>query len=422
MANRQIGTASSVEELLLSDISKQIDRLIQVIANGGGGSGTVTSVSVVSANGFAGSVATATTTPAITISTTITGILKGNGTAISAATAGTDYLEPNGSGAALTGVYLLASGGTLTGANTIVATGTNNVTYSYATLGAANGFSITSNSTDAASNTQTLFRVAQSGANATNTQKTFAGHITNVKTGGGTPTNVALHVSASGATNNYAIEVNQGIIQFISAAQFATASTSGSAYSFSCGSTGSSNLLVVSNTNPGVGTSGVFKYVLLSGTFAPTSGTATLDGVICSQTINQTGGANGQITSFNSIMTITAAATHIGFDHNPTNPNNVSGTHLAFRGVTGSMLLGDTTKSANTGVKVLILSNASTNATGAQTNGVVIHAKDASTGSANSTLAFYTEEAPEATATFTQTHRIKVWWNGTEYYLPLDTV
>lgn len=46
-------------------------------------SGTVTSVSVVSANGFAGTVATATTTPAITISTTITGVLSGNGTAIS---------------------------------------------------------------------------------------------------------------------------------------------------------------------------------------------------------------------------------------------------------------------------------------------------------------------------------------------------
>lgn len=56
-----------------------------------GGTGTVTSVSVVSANGFAGSVATATTTPAITLSTTITGMLKGDGTAISAGTAGTDY-------------------------------------------------------------------------------------------------------------------------------------------------------------------------------------------------------------------------------------------------------------------------------------------------------------------------------------------
>lgn len=61
---------------------------------GGGGSGTVTSVSVVNANGLNGIVANATTTPAITLSTTVTGILKGNGTAISAATAGTDYITP----------------------------------------------------------------------------------------------------------------------------------------------------------------------------------------------------------------------------------------------------------------------------------------------------------------------------------------
>ncbi len=51
----------------------------------GAASGTVTSVSVVSANGLAGTVATSTTTPAITLSTTITGILQGNGTAISSA-------------------------------------------------------------------------------------------------------------------------------------------------------------------------------------------------------------------------------------------------------------------------------------------------------------------------------------------------
>lgn len=59
-----------------------------------GGTGTVTSVSVVTANGFAGSVATPTTTPAITISTTVTGLLKGNGTSISQAVAGTDYQSP----------------------------------------------------------------------------------------------------------------------------------------------------------------------------------------------------------------------------------------------------------------------------------------------------------------------------------------
>lgn len=67
------------------------------------GSGTVTSVSVASANGFAGTVATATTTPAITLSTTITGILKGNGTAISAITVG--------SGLSYDGTTLSATGG-----------------------------------------------------------------------------------------------------------------------------------------------------------------------------------------------------------------------------------------------------------------------------------------------------------------------
>lgn len=56
--------------------------------------GTVTSVSVATANGLAGTVATATTTPAITLTTTVTGLLKGNGTAISAATAGSDYVIP----------------------------------------------------------------------------------------------------------------------------------------------------------------------------------------------------------------------------------------------------------------------------------------------------------------------------------------
>ncbi len=66
-------------------------------------SGTVTTVSVVSANGFAGSVATATTTPAITLSTTITGLLKGNGTAISAATSGTDYAPATSGSAVLKG-------------------------------------------------------------------------------------------------------------------------------------------------------------------------------------------------------------------------------------------------------------------------------------------------------------------------------
>ena len=60
--------------------------------NGKQAAGTyVTAVSVVSANGFAGTVTTGAT-PAITLTTSITGLLKGNGTAISAAVANTDYV------------------------------------------------------------------------------------------------------------------------------------------------------------------------------------------------------------------------------------------------------------------------------------------------------------------------------------------
>lgn len=53
-----------------------------------GNSGTVTDVSVVSANGLAGTVTSPTVSPAITLSTTVTGILTGNGTGITTATAG----------------------------------------------------------------------------------------------------------------------------------------------------------------------------------------------------------------------------------------------------------------------------------------------------------------------------------------------
>ncbi len=78
--------------------------------NGTSGSG-VTAVSVVSANGFAGT-SSGGTTPALTLSTTVTGILKGNGTTISAAVAGTDYLTPSGNGSALTGITYSQISGT----------------------------------------------------------------------------------------------------------------------------------------------------------------------------------------------------------------------------------------------------------------------------------------------------------------------
>jgi hypothetical protein len=91
--------------------------------------GTVTAVSVSSANGFAGT-SSGGATPALTLTTSITGVLKGNGTAISAATAGTDYsagTSANASGL----VYSTTTTGALTtatGAQVASALGSTNIT------------------------------------------------------------------------------------------------------------------------------------------------------------------------------------------------------------------------------------------------------------------------------------------------------
>jgi hypothetical protein len=94
-----------------------------------GTGGTVTSVSVVSANGFAGTVANSTTTPAITLTTTITGILKGNGTAISAAVSGTDYAP------ATSGTSILYGNGAGGFSNVTVGTGLTFATGTLSTSG-----------------------------------------------------------------------------------------------------------------------------------------------------------------------------------------------------------------------------------------------------------------------------------------------
>jgi len=64
-----------------------VDGYGRITAAANGTSGTVTAVSVTSANGFTGTVATSTTTPAITLTCSINSpVLAGNGTAIAAAT------------------------------------------------------------------------------------------------------------------------------------------------------------------------------------------------------------------------------------------------------------------------------------------------------------------------------------------------
>lgn len=85
----------SGNDVYLSNLVGGAGKAVSIAANGLLGVidavGTVTTTSIVSANGFSGTVATATTTPAITLSTYATGVLKGSSGAITSATAGVDY-------------------------------------------------------------------------------------------------------------------------------------------------------------------------------------------------------------------------------------------------------------------------------------------------------------------------------------------
>lgn len=164
----------------------------------GGGSGTVTTASVATANGFAGTVANPTTTPAITLTTSVTGVLKGNGTAIAAATAGTDYTTPSstetfthktfdtagtGNAFAINGSSVTAFTG-VSGSNVVLSssptmTGTLNVPTIKGGVGAASALVIESTSGVGTSDSITLKTGSQVAALTLSTAQlaTFGGHL-----------------------------------------------------------------------------------------------------------------------------------------------------------------------------------------------------------------------------------------------------
>ena len=79
------------------------------------------------------------------------------------------------------------------------------------TLAGGSALKLSSTSTLATGDTQKLFEVSLSGANAVATETTYAGHFSNTHTGA-TSTNVGLYATASGGTTNYAIESDGAIL------------------------------------------------------------------------------------------------------------------------------------------------------------------------------------------------------------------
>jgi len=157
---------------------------VRLLASKDATAGAVTSISIASSNGLAGT-SSGGTTPTLTLSTTITGILKGNGTAISAATSGTDYapatsgtsiLYGNGSGGFSN--VTIGSGVSFAG-GTLSATGTGGTVTSVDVSGGTTGLT-TSGGPVTSSGTITLagtLAVANGGTGAT----TISGAQTNLQ-------------------------------------------------------------------------------------------------------------------------------------------------------------------------------------------------------------------------------------------------
>ena len=82
----------AVKDTWTTDGTYDLTGALKTVLAGISGTGTVTGIIIASANGLAGTSNGNAATPTLTLSTSVTGILKGNGTAISAATPGTDYL------------------------------------------------------------------------------------------------------------------------------------------------------------------------------------------------------------------------------------------------------------------------------------------------------------------------------------------
>ena len=301
----------------------------QVLTSAGAGTptwttpttGTVTSVSVVSANGLAGTVATATTTPAITLSTTITGLLKGNGTAISAATSGTDY-APATSGTSI--LYGNGSGGfnnVTIGTGVAFAAGTLSATGSGGTVTSVTGTAPVVSSGGATPAISIAAATTSVNGYLTSTDwNTFngkgSGSVTSVAQSftGGLISVAGSPITTSGTLALTVAGTSGGIPYFSSASTWATSAALAASALVVGGGAGAAPATITTGTGVvtalGVNTGTAGAFVVNGGALGtPSSGTATNLTGTASININGTVGATTPTTgAFTTMKASTGAA------------------------------------------------------------------------------------------------------------------
>ena len=261
--------------------------------------GTVTSVSVSSANGFAGTVANPTTTPAITLSTSVSGIVKGNGTALSAALAGTDYVAPGAittSGLTMATARLLGRTTASTGAVEEITVGT--------------GLSLTAGTLSNSAPDQTVVLTAGTGISTSGTYPNFT--ITNTAPDQVVSLTAGTGISISGAYPSFTV-TNSAPDQIVSLTGAGTTVITGTYPSFTI----TSNDAFVGTVTSVSGTGSV-NGITLTGTVT-SSGSLTLGGTLSnvSLTTQVTGtlpvgnGGTGTATAFTSGSIVFAGASGI---------------------------------------------------------------------------------------------------------------
>lgn len=219
------------------------------ISGGGGGSGSVTTVSIVTANGVSGSVTNPTTTPAITISL---GAITPSSVAASGALSGNNF--SGSSSGSNTGDQTITLTGDVTGSGSgsfAATVGSNKVTY--AKMQQALTATLLGNPTGGTANVQEI---------TLGTNLSFAGSVLNASGGGGSGTVTTVSVvtangvsgSVANATTTPAITITLGAITPSSVAASGTVTGSNLSGSSSGANTGDQTITLTGDvTGSGTG-------------------------------------------------------------------------------------------------------------------------------------------------------------------------